>query len=268
MSNLPAINKLRQDNPDLLTTEGLSALLHDCICLKYAQHHRFTYPSLLADKSIYLELAQIGSSNVEDEALIHRIQASSKIWAKNGADTMQEATDFLLLFHKIRDNIHQLQQNLSISGVSQRHISIRVRPWRWRSHRLFSYPAPEDQLILLECDRIVLQNAVPGVLKYFLELVQMSPTYNLFFVDENKNKIPTTVAIVEDAAARAVKAEIYSESYNWKPTNTNCWEGKPAPQLHPGEIHLILHLDWDENEFLFFDAHHPDINRWPWLAEN
>ncbi|BAY20227.1 hypothetical protein NIES21_60970 (plasmid) [Anabaenopsis circularis NIES-21] len=260
MFNLPAISKLLQDNPDLLTTEGLSALLHDCICLKYAQHHRFTYPSLLVDNSIYLELAQMGTSKVEDEALIRRVMASSKIWTADGCESQEEAADFLVLFRKIRDNIHQLQQDLGISGVSQRHISIR--------DHLFSYPAPEDQLILLEYDRRVLKNAVPGVIKYFLELVQMSPTYNLFFVDENENKIPTTVAIVEDAAARAVKAEIYSESYNWKPTNTNCWEGKPAPQLHPDEIHLILHLDWDENKFMFFDAHYPDISRWPWLTNN
>jgi hypothetical protein len=62
MSNLPALCKvLQQNNPELFTTEGLSTLLHDCICLKYAQNHRFTYPSLL-DTSVYLELAQLGNA--------------------------------------------------------------------------------------------------------------------------------------------------------------------------------------------------------------
>lgn len=256
MSKLPVISKLLQDNPDLLTTEGLSALLHDCICLKYAQHHRFTYPSLLADNSIYLELAQMGSSNVEDEALIRRIQASSKIWTADGCNSQEEAADFLVLFRKIRDNIHQLQQDLTISGISQRNIAQR--------DRLFSYPAAEDQLILLECDRTTLQNAVPEIIKYFLEIVQMSPAYNLFWVDEDENKIPTTVAAVENAASSAVIADIYSESYYWELTGANSWHGKHAYKVDPDEIHLCLHLDWEEKESIYFDAYHPDSSRWPW----
>ncbi|MCC5640748.1 hypothetical protein LC593_33965 [Nostoc sp. CHAB 5844] len=264
MSNLPAVSRvLQQDNLDLFTTEGLSALLHDCICLKYVQHHKFTYPSLLQDKSVYLELAQWGNTNALEAETIRRVQAGSKIWAVDGCGSLEEAADFLHLFHRIRHNIHQLQQDLGISGVSQRHISI--------CDRLFSYPAPEDQLILLECDacgnvkdeRVTLQNAVSEITKYFVSLVQMSPAYNLFSVDKDENKIPTTVAAVQQVATRAVKAEIYSESYNWKPTTANYWEGKPAPQVDPDEIHLCLHLDWDENEFLFFDAHHPEPSRWP-----
>ncbi|MBD2471538.1 hypothetical protein H6G90_28510 [Nostoc sp. FACHB-145] len=268
MSNLPVISKLLQDNPDLLTTEGLSALLHDCICLKYAQHHRFTYPSLLADNSIYLELAQMGSSNVEDETLIRRILASSKIWTANGCESQEEAADFLVLFRKIRDNIHQLQQNLGISGISQRNIAQR--------DRLFSYPAAEDQLILLECDacgnvkdeRATLQNAVPEIIKYFLQIVQMSPAYKLFLVDEDENKIPTTVAAVENAVTQAVIADIYSESYHWELTGANSWHGKHAYKVDPDEIHLCLHLDWDDNEFIYIDADHSDPQRWPWLIDN
>ncbi|MBU7586871.1 MAG: hypothetical protein KAF91_29140 [Nostoc sp. TH1S01] len=283
MSKLSIFEALLQDNAELFTTQGLSSLLEDCIWLGYPKRrHIFTYPSLL-DRSIYLALADLGNSNAEDEEIIRRILADPKGWCLDASETVQEGAQFydsmgkmfgtnfgtnLFLYHRVRDNIQELQKRLGVSGVSPRNISIR--------DRLFTYPAPEDQLMLLECDacgnvkdeRATLQNAVPEIVKYFLEIVQMSPIYNLFFVDEDEKKIPTSVAIVEDAAARAVKAEIYSESYNWKPTNTNCWEGKPAPQLHPDEIHLILHLDWDENKFMFFDAHHPDINRWPWLIEN
>jgi hypothetical protein len=259
MSNLPVISKLLQDNPDLLTPEGLSALLHDCICLKYAQHHRFTYPSLLHDKSIYLELAQLGSSNAEEAEISYHFKASSKIGAANGCDSQEEVADFLHLFRKIRDNIHQLQQDLSISGVSQRHISIR--------DRLFTFPTAEDQLLLLESDRLTLQNAVPEITKYFLQIVQMLPAYNLFLVDENEKKIPTTVAVIENAASGAVKAEIYSESYNWELTGANCWHGKHAYKVDPDEIHLCLHLDWDEEESIYIDAHHPDSSRSPWADE-
>ncbi|WP_445632580.1 hypothetical protein [Nostoc sp. DSM 114161] len=71
---------------------------------------------------------------------------------------------------------------MSISGVTPRHISIR--------DRLFSYPAAENQLLLLECDacgnvkdeRVTLQNAVPKIIKYFLQIVQISPVHNLFLV--------------------------------------------------------------------------------------
>ncbi|MCG6137684.1 MAG: hypothetical protein MET45_24115 [Nostoc sp. LLA-1] len=255
MSNLPALSKvLQRDNPELFTTEGLSALLHDCICLKYAQNHRFTYPSLL-DTSVYLGLAQLGNATTGEAEVIRRVSASI-IWAKNGAETVQEATDFLFLSRKIRDNIHQIQKSLGISGVSQRNISIR--------DRLFSYPVAEDQLFTLESDRLAIQNAVPEIIRYFVNLVQMPSAYNLFLVDKDERKIPTAVATVQEAAARAVRAEIYTESHDWQVTGANCWQGNHAYKVDPDEIHLCLHLDWNENEFIFFDALHPDPTRWPW----
>ena len=255
MSNLPVISKvLQQDNPELLTTKGLSALLHDCICLKYAQNHRFTYPSLL-DTSIYLELAQIGNVTSTEAEVIRRIGVS-RIWAKNGAETMQEAADFLFLFRKICDNTHELQQDLGISGIINRHVAYR--------DRLFFYPATDDQLLLLESDRTTLQNAVPGIIEYFLQLVEMPPTYNLFLVDQDERKISTNPAAVQEAAVRAVRAEIYCESHEWIQTGANYWESKHASKVDPDEMHLCLHLDWEEDDFIFFDAHHPDQERWPW----
>lgn len=172
-------------------------MFHDCICLKYAQYHKFTYPSLLVDKSIYLGLAQLSSSNTEDAQIINRIKASSKIWAADGADTVQSGADFLHLLRKIRDNIHNLQQDLGISGVSQRNVAIRVRRRRCRRHRLFSYPTAEEQLILLESDRLTLQQAVPEIIKYFLQLAQMSPAYNLFLVQGDEQQIPASATAIE-----------------------------------------------------------------------
>lgn len=257
MSNLSVISKLLKDNSDFFTTEGLSALLQDCICLKYAQYHRFTYPSLLVDNSIYLELAQLNNSNAEDAEISHRFKASSKIWAAKGCYSQEEVADFLHLFRRIRDNIHQLQQDLSISGITQRNIAIR--------DHLFAFSVAEDQLILLECDRITLQNAVPSVIKYFVSLVQKSPSYNLFLCQGEDQKISTSITTIKDATQRAVRADIYTTSHEWQQTGANCWEGKRAYKVDPDEIHLCLHLDWDENEFIFFDAHHPDPKRCPWL---
>jgi hypothetical protein len=71
----------------------------------------------------------------------------------------------------------------------------------------------------------------------------MSPAYNLFLVDESENKIPTTVASVENAATSAVIADIYSESYNWELTGANSWHGKHAYKVDPDKIHLCLHQD-------------------------
>ncbi|BAZ50284.1 hypothetical protein NIES4103_29000 [Nostoc sp. NIES-4103] len=69
-------------------------------------------------------------------------------------------------------------------------------------------------------------------------------------------------------AQKAVRADIRCNSYDWKLTSANRWEGKHAYKADPDEIHLCLYLDWDEKEFVFFDAHHPDLKRWPWLIDN
>ncbi|AUB44373.1 hypothetical protein COO91_10596 (plasmid) [Nostoc flagelliforme CCNUN1] len=265
MFTLPVFQLLLQDNPDLFTTEGLSSLLLDSQGLKCTQHHKFTYPSLLRDKSVYLELAQWGDSNALDAEIIRRFKASPKIWAANGCETVQESSDFLFLFGKIRDNLHELQRSIGISGVSHHNTAIRVRPWRWRSHRLFSYPAVKEQLILLDSDRLKFQQSVREITKYFISLVQMRTAYNLFSVDENEKKIPASATAVQKAASKAVRADIYATSHDWQQTGANCWEGKRAYKVDPDEIHLCLHLDWDENEFIFFDAHHPDPKRCPWL---
>ncbi|YAF98980.1 MAG: hypothetical protein AB3A66_28710 (plasmid) [Nodularia sp. CChRGM 3473] len=270
MSNLPVFQALLQDNPELFTTEGLSSLLEDCIWLGYPKRrHTFTYPSLL-DRSVYLALAELGDGD-EDEEIINRIMTDPKGWCFDAPETVQEGAQFydsmgkmfgtnfgadLFLYHRVRDNIQELQKSLGISGVSQKNISIR--------DRLFSYPVVEDQLFTLESDRLALQNAVPEIIKYFVSLVQISPAYNLFLVDEDERKISAAVAKVEEATARAVRAEIYTESHDWTQTGANCWQGNHAYKIDPDEIHLCLHLDWEENEFIFFDALHPDPTRWPW----
>ncbi|MBD2505693.1 hypothetical protein [Anabaena azotica] len=255
MSSLP-FEKLLQDNPELFTPEGLSALLVDCLHFKYAQHHKFTYPSLLRDKSIYPDLAQAGNIDLQTEKIIRRFKSNPANWRIEGCLTEQEAFDFLFLFRKICDNIHAIQQDMSISGVSQRHVAFR--------DRLFSHPVADDQLLLMESDRASLQNAVPGVVEYFLELVEIPQAYNLFSVGQDERKIPTTALAVREAAAQTCRAEIYAESHQWVRTGDNYWEGQHAYRIDPDEIHLCLHLDWEENLFIFFDAHHPDPRRWPW----
>ncbi|MBG1262255.1 hypothetical protein F8S20_25795 [Nostoc sp. BAE] len=279
MSNAAAVFQLLlQDNPNLFTTEGLSALLEDCICLKYPKRHKFTYPSLL-DQQVYLSLANLGNGSSEDEEIIRRILSDPKGWCLDAPAEVKEGAKFydnmgkmfgpgfgtdLFLYHTVRDNIQQLQKRLGISGVRTRNISVRVRPGRCRRHRLFSYPTVEDQLITLDEDRVTLQQAVPEIIKYFASLVQMQPAYKLFLVDEKEQKTSVSVTTVENAASKTVIADIYTESYNWELTGANCWRGKSVERLDPDEIRLTLHLDWDENEFIFFEAQHPDMSRFPW----
>ncbi|MCC5664873.1 hypothetical protein LC653_13325 [Nostoc sp. CHAB 5784] len=275
MSTLPVFQLLLQDNPGLFTTEGLSSLLQDCIHLRYPERHKFTYPSLL-NQQVYLSLANLGNGSSEDEEIIRRILSDPKGWCIDAPADVQQGAKFydnmgkmfgprfgtdLFLYHSIRDNIQELQKSLGISGVRTRNISVRVRPWRWRSHRLFSYPTVEDQLVTLESDRVTLQQAVPEVVNYFISLVQIQLAYRLFLVDKKEQKTPASISAVENAASRAVIAEIYTESFDWELTGINCWRGKSVERLDPDKIRLTLHLDWDENEFIFFDAHHPDPKR-------
>ncbi|AUB42010.1 hypothetical protein COO91_08108 [Nostoc flagelliforme CCNUN1] len=273
MSSLPALQLLLQNNPNLFTTEGLSALLEDCIRLKYPERHKFTYPSLL-NQQVYLSLANIGNSSSEDEEIIRRILSDPKGWCIDAPADVQQGAKFydsmgkmfgphfgtdLFLYHTVRDNIQQLQKSLGISGVRMSSISVR--------DRLFSYPTVEDQLITLDEDRATLAQAVPEIIKYFVSLVQMRPAYRLFLVDQEEQKTSVSVTAVENAASKAVIADISTESYNSSLTGANCWRGKSVERLDPDEIRLTLHLDWDENEFIFFEAQHPDLSRFPWTTE-
>lgn len=273
MFTLPVFQLILQDNPNLFTTEGLSALLEDCIRLKYPERHKFTYPSLL-DQQVYLSLANLGNGSSEDEEIIRRILSDPKGWCLDAPAEVKEGAKFydnmgkmfgphfetdLFLYHTVRDNIQQLQKNLGISGVRVINISVR--------DRLFSYPTVEDQLITLDEDRLTLQQAVPEIIKYFVSLVQMQPAYKLFLVDREEQKTSVSVTAVKNAASNVVIAEIYTESYNWELTGANCWRGKSVERLDPDEIRLTLHLDWDENKFIFFEAQHPDLSRFPWTTE-
>ncbi|MFW9257681.1 hypothetical protein [Nostoc sp. CALU 546] len=273
MFTLPVFQLLLEDNPNLFTTEGLSALLEDCIRLKYPKRHKFTYPSLL-NQQVYLSLANLGDGSSEDEEILRRILSDPKGWCLDAPAEVKKGAKFydnmgkmfgphfgtdLFLYHTVRDNIQQLQKRLGISGVRTRNISVR--------DRLFSYPTVEDQLITLDKDRVTLQQAVPEIIKYFASLVQMQPAYNLFLVDEKEQKNSASVTAVENAASKTVIAEVYTESYNWELTGANCWRGKSIERLDPDKIRLALHLDWDENEFIFFEAQHPDLSRFPWTTE-
>ncbi|NEU84542.1 hypothetical protein G1O98_37640, partial [Nostoc sp. UIC10630] len=118
-----------------------------------------------------------------------------------------------------------------------------------------------EQLITLDEDRTTLAQAVPEIIKYFVSLAQIPPEYRLFLVDEKKQKIPTSVSTVENAASSAAIAEISTESFDRQLTGANCWRGKSVERVDPDKIRLTLHLDWDENEFIFFEAHHQDLIR-------
>lgn len=273
MSNLPVFQLLLQDNPNLFSTEGLSSLLQDCLRLKYPKRHKFIYPSLL-DRQVYLELAGLGNGDAKHDEIIHRIMTDPKGWCLDAPSSVHEGARFydsmgkmfgpnfgteLFLYHRIRDNIQDIQKNLDISGVSQRNISIR--------DRLFSYPIVEDQLLTLESDRIILQKAVPEIIQFFVSLVQIAPAYNLFLVNKDKRNIHASVTTVESYAPKAVIADIYAKSCNWEKSEQNCWRRKSTFRKDPDEVHLYLHLDHKENEIIYFKAVYPDLSRFTRFAE-
>lgn len=273
MSNLPVFQFLLQDNPSLFSTGGLSSLLQDCLRLRYPKHHKFIYPSLL-DRQVYLELAGLAKGDAKDDEIIHRIMTDPKGWCLDAGASVHEGARFydsmgkmfgpkfgtdLFLYHRIRDNIQDLQKNLGISGVSQRNISIR--------DRLFSYPTVEDQLLTLESDRIILEKAVPEIIQFFVSLVEMPPAYNLFLVNKDDSNIKASVTTVESYAPKTVTADIYAESCNWEKSEQNYWRGKSTFRKDPDEINLYLHLDYQENEIIYLKAVYPDLSRFPWLSE-
>ncbi|MDZ7970560.1 MAG: hypothetical protein RM368_37500 [Nostoc sp. DedSLP03] len=159
----------------------------------------------------------------------------------------------IYLQHRIINSIRCLQKSLNISGVRQTNIAVR--------DRLFSYPTVEDQLITLNEDRVTLQQAVPEIIKYFVSLMQMQPVYKLFLVDREEQKTSVSVTEVENAASSAAIAEISTKSFDRQLTGANCWRDKSVKRVDPDKIRLTLHLDWDENEFIFFEAQHPDLRR-------
>jgi len=228
----------------------------------------------LLEREVYLELAGLGKGDAKDDEIIHRIMTDPKGWCLDAPASVHEGARFydsigkmfgpnfgteLFLYHRIRDNIQDIQKNLVISGVSQRNISIR--------DRLFSYPTVEDQLLTLESDRIILQKAVPEIIQFFVSLVQIAPAYNLFLVNKDKRNIYASVTTVESYAPKAVIADIYAESCNWEKSEHNCWRGKSTFRKDPDEVHLYLHLDHKENEIIYFKAVYPDLSRFPRFPE-
>lgn len=228
----------------------------------------------MLDRQVYLELAGLGNGDAKHDEIIHRIMTDPKGWCLDAPSSVHEGARFydsmgkmfgpnfgteLFLYHRIRDNIQDIQKNLAISGVSQRNISIR--------DRLFSYPTVEDQLLTLENDRIILQKAVPEIIQFFVSLVQIAPAYNLFLVNKDKRNIHASVTTVESYTPKAVIADIYAESCNWEKSEQNCWRGKSTFRKDPDEVHLYLHLDHKENEIIYFKAVYPDLSRFARFAE-
>ncbi|AUB41717.1 hypothetical protein COO91_07779 [Nostoc flagelliforme CCNUN1] len=269
-NQIPVFQLLLQDNPHLFTTEGLSSLLLECVHMKSLNRHKFTYPSLL-NKQVYLAIAGLEGS-AEDEVMIYRIMSDPQAWynftkvRQQGQPSENIGEEFysnfsieIYLQHRIINSIRCLQKSLNISGVRQTNIAVR--------DRLFSYPTLEEQLITLDEDRTTLAQAVPEIIKYFVSLTQIPSEYRLFLVDEKKQKIPTSVSTVENAASSAAIAEISTESFDRQLTGANCWHDKSVERVDPDKIRLTLHLDWNENEFIFFEAHHQDLTRFPWTID-
>ncbi|MBD2565134.1 MULTISPECIES: hypothetical protein [Nostoc] len=267
---VPVFQRLLQDNPHLFTTEGLSSLLLDCVHMKSPNHHKFTYPSLL-NKQVYLAIAGLEGS-AEDEVMIYRIMSDPQAWynftkvRQQGQPSENIGEEFyssfgieIYLQHRIINSIRCLQKSLNISGVRQTNIAVR--------DRLFSYPKVEEHLVILDRDRLTLQQAVPEIIKYFVSLAQIPPEYRLFLVDEKKQKIPTSVSTVKNVALSAAIAEISTESFDRQLTGTNCWCDKSVERVDPDKIRLTLHLDWNENEFIFFEAQHQNLSRFLWTTE-
>ena len=254
-----AIEILKQDSPDLLTTKGLSTLLSDCGLLRFPDAE-LTYPSL-RNASVYYGLAGIQPDNV---STLRQIASDPKDWAIGagpeihkgaawygivgkmfGAEDMQD----LLVYHRIRSHVQNLQLRLGISGIYNRYASIR--------DQMIAYPDRESQLVMVEEDYGILKAAVPAMIEYFLKVTAIEPSYQIVQIieivqigEDEEIEIPLKPRGVRALGSLAEYAYIESESHNRQPSPDEGLAGKSVAlyhtEEHPHTITLTLYCGWED----------------------
>ena len=269
-----AIEILKQDSPDLLTTNGLATLLSDCGLLRFPDAE-LTYPSL-RNPSVYYGLAGIQPDNV---STLRRIASDPEGWAIGacpeihkgaawygivgkmfGTDDMQD----LLVYHRIREHVQNLQLRLGISGIYNRYTSIR--------DQMIAYPDRESQLVMVEEDYGILKAAVAPMIEYFLKVTAIEPSYQIVQIieivqiigEDEEIEIPLNPRGVRALGSLAEYAYIESESHNWQPSPD---EGLISQDValyhkeeHPRTITLTLYCGWEDGmecDRVDIKAYHP-----------
>lgn len=267
--NHPVFTILLEENPELFTTEGLEALLMDCVWRtsdKYKDRIKF-HKSLIHD-GIWTALSSIFDSST-DLVLLRRILMTpsefdvelphenkddnfySRIGSLLGGDFMTNK----FIYDIIRDNIQDIQKQLDISGIKIRYQSIR--------DCMISYHVDAGELNLLEKDYSVLAQEKQKVVQFFLDVINIDPKYDLFIKDDEEELHPCDSSKLLAIAQSAVSASIYSESHEWRKSTSreDCWSGTSIKLAHPDKITLWLGIG--EEHLEIFEAIHPDKSRKP-----
>lgn len=163
-------------------------------------------------------------------------------------------------YHSIRANLNYLQQRLGISSLEPRTAGIR--------DKLFEYWDYNDQMALLDSDRLTLKAQTGKIAAYFQSLTS---DYQLFreMDDESLEPLP------EDFDLQAMMSHafgcdycwLHAESFEWQPYSDG-YIGHHVQRLNPDKISLYLD-SWNGSEYVSFlrlVAHHPDPARRPWEA--
>ncbi|MEM7557305.1 MAG: hypothetical protein AAF378_25110 [Cyanobacteria bacterium P01_A01_bin.84] len=246
------ITALMTDSLDLVTTEGLGILLSECLLRSnnMAQKQWF-YPSLKnpvimqylsgIDSCVYQQMLRQAEEFME-ERLIEDSQNLS--W-----------TVGLAVYNSIRSNIHQLQEELGISGIYRCDSN-------YRGVRHISF-VKESQLVLSESDLEVLKNFAPKVANHFCYLGQItSPKYLLVRIDRNgEAELATTYRQIRGIATNAKYAVLSHQTLRNVGTHS---------EEEPDVIELSLILSWngESSDTVNFRLYHPDLAYYLWLENN
>lgn len=265
-----AFTSLHKDNPNIFTTDGLSTLLSEYRHLQLGNIEPKVYPSLLIPE-VALNLAGVP---LESKDLWQRITIDPAGWALDASNDVQEGAKWydnlgkmlgydsiseVMTYHSVRDYVQEIQKHFNISGchlVEQNIRGIKV-----------NYGDKDDQLVLIPSDYRILKYYARRVIYKFLKVIKLEPSYNLFQLTDEEDRIPVTHGQVRILASKSVYAWIHTESLNWERSPNGGWSGHYVrDRVHPDKITLYLHTTWDEGEpgnCLTFEARHPDSARFP-----
>lgn len=261
-----------EDNPNLLTVDGLSRLLEDYRWISSGLEPR-TYPSL---KQPAVALGLAGMAPYHQDTL-RRVIADPQGWTIGTTPEVQQGMNFygklgqifkpedlqgIFVYHRVRDVVNELQQFIGASSIRTKSKIIRSE--------IISYYDKEDQMTMIAGDKEILKKSVKSIVEQYLMLIKKAPKYDLVRLANDEEELPTSYAQILEYAEGACYAWIGTESIDWKPNATNDgWSGGFIERPEPDKISLHLAMTWkgdQAEDYITFEASHSDKSRFPWLA--
>lgn len=269
-----AIDILKQQDPAILTTRGLSGLLFDVRATLAPKMSISKNRSLQLDRTILEMLAGMEPDPVNKEILT-RIMADPKGWVLGASEDVQKGAAWMaglgqfispsgledvMLYHTIRDNVAELQESL-VLGSCVGTKTVRVLTG---SCSVYSF---DDQLTQTPEDAALKKADASKVIRLFLEEVIASGLYEMSEEVDEIGK-PCEIGAVYQAGLSAVDAVVRSEAYEWeKKSDGHGWSSGRCDRDPVIDADTIsLYITDNEDNTRSFIASHKDLSRFPWLT--